>query len=403
MTPRLALVALALALLPACSARRLPKVEDPVPPVVRVTAPADGATVQDATPAIEIDYADEQSGISVVSFRVLINGVDYSADFDHHSRGASGRISAARPIPLGENRLTVEVHDRAGNRARAETTFVNAGGGWLAVTAVPGAGPRRNVELILDASGSMREAIGLGTRMEAAKAAVRSLVEALPAGTPLGLRVFRDCRDIASLVPIEPIEKGAFVAKLEGIEPAGGTPLVASLLESLDTLSRIREGERIAVLVTDGGESCQGSIEQAVSRARDAATRVIVIGFDITQGSVNDQLRRLAEGTGGAFFDAREPEQLRLALERSVLRLGYRVFDPAGREAGRGDVDGGRLELPLGTYRVRLDTAPPVVVEDVAIGPLSETTVELRRAGGRVAAEVRGPTRAAGAPGAARP
>lgn len=47
-----------------------------------------------------------------------------------------------------------------------------------------------------------------------------------------------------------PVDKAAFIARVEGIEPAGGTPLVASRLRSFEALGKIREGERIAILVT---------------------------------------------------------------------------------------------------------------------------------------------------------
>lgn len=397
-----AVLTLALALLPACVPRELAKIEDAVPPTVRILEPAEGARVETATPTIEVEYTDERSGVSAVSFRALVNGRDYSAAFDHHSRGATGRISSARPLPLGENRLTVEVADRAGNLGRAEVTFFNASGGWLTVAAAPGAELRRNVELVLDASGSMREAVGPTSRMAVAKAAIKSLVEGLPAGIPLGLRVFRDCQNIASLMPIRPVDKAAFVAQVAKIEPAGGTPLVASLLQSFEALGKIREGERIAVLVTDGGESCGGSLAEAASRAKDASTRVIVIGFGIAEAGVNRQLQMLAESTGGAFFDARDPAQLRVALERSVLWLGYQVVNAAGQQVARGEVDGDRLELPLGTYEVRLDTTPRLAVHSVTIGTLTETRVQLRRTSAGLVAEVRSPAPPAGRPGASQ-
>jgi len=77
------------------------------------------------------------------------------------------------------------------------------------------------------------------------------------------------------------VDKTAFLDRIDGIEPSSGTPLVASLLESFNALRELRGGQRVSVLVTDGAESCGGSLQKAVNRARDANTRVIVIGFDI--------------------------------------------------------------------------------------------------------------------------
>lgn len=380
----------------ACAAPQLPQVTDAAPPAVRVAAPLEGARIETPTPQIEVEYADDASGILVTTFRAFINGTDHSADFDHHSRGATGRISARRRLPLGENHLVVEVADRSGKTGRGETRFVNAAGGWLTVAADPGAAPARTVELVLDASGSMRDALGLTTRMDVAKEAIHSLIEAIPAGTPLGLRVFEDCGRIAERVAIAPVDRARFLAAVAAVEPAGGTPIVASLLESFEALGRVREGQRVAVLVTDGGESCQGSMDDAINRAKDAATRVIVIGFDIEDAGITQQLRALAEGTGGAFYDASAAEELRLALERSVLRLGYGVFDQAGNHVADGDVDGEPVELPVGTYQVRFATVPAIVVPEVVVGSLTETGVRLRRTAGGIQGE-------AGAPGPAAP
>lgn len=387
--------ALSLAFLSGCAARAMPGVNDAVAPTIRIVAPAEGARVTSSTPTIEIQYADDASGIQVVSFHALINGRDYSADFDHHIGGASGTISASRPLPLGVNHLVAEVADRAGNVGRVEGTFINAGGGWITAAAAPNAEPRRNVELILDASGSMADPLGLSTRMAVAKDAIKELVGSIPGGTPLGLRVFRDCNDISQLVAIQPVDKTAYDAQVEKIEPTRGTPLVAALLQSFDALGQTTDGQRVAVLVTDGGESCGGSLDEAVNRAKDAATRVVIIGFNIEDSGITAQLKGLAESTGGAFYDARDPDQLKAALERSVLRLTYSVYDATGKEVGQGDVGGDRLEFASGTYSIRFHTLPALGVDDVQVGSLTETTIELHRTPAGTVAEVRGPTPAA--------
>jgi von Willebrand factor type A domain len=382
-----------LPVLSACTAPQLAKVEDSKPPTVRIVAPADGARILTATPAIDIEYSDEGAGVAAASFRATINDADYSTAFDHYSRGATGRVPASRPLRLGKNRLVVEVPDRAGNLGRAEITFWNGGAGWLTVGIPPGSEPRRSVELVLDASGSMRDKVGERIRMAVAKDAVKGLVEALPGTIPLGLRVYWDCTDIKSILPIQSVDKPAFVAEVEKIEPKGGTPLIASLLQSIDALSRIQEGERLAVLVTDGGESCGGGIEQAVGRAKEAGVRVVVIGVDIPNRQVEAQLRMLGEGTGGALLavDASAAGKLLKALEQSVLRIGYQVLDASGRQAAQGDVNGERVELPLGTYEVRLALVPPITVQGVVIGSLSETNVQLHRSAGALSGRVLGP------------
>lgn len=369
-------------------AQRIKRAPDSTPPAIRIVQPAPGARIETFTPAIELVYDDEGTGVQVVSFRAMINGRDHSADFEHHSQGASGKIAPSNPLPLGENKLTIELADRAGNIGRAESTFINAGGGWLTAVADPGVGPRRHVELVLDASGSMNDKLLDNTRMAVAKGAVKSLITALPVDTPLGLRVFKGCDNIASLIPIAKVDKPAYIATVEAIEPNGGTPIVASLLQSFQALAKLQDVERLSVLVTDGGESCNGAIKDAAEQAKERSIRVIVISFDIKERTINEQLQKLAELTGGAYFNAQDGAELQAALERSVLRLGYGVFDAKGQRVTQGDVNGERVMLPIGTYQVRFDVSSSKVVQDVAIGPLGEVTVRLRQSGNGVTAEL---------------
>jgi hypothetical protein len=368
--------------------QRITRAPDAVAPAIRVASPSSGTRIETFTPEIEIEYDDEGSGVAVVSFKAVINGRDHSASFEHHSRGATGKIAVSNPLPLGENTLVVEVRDRAGNIGRAEATFVNAAGGWLAALADPGVGPRRHIELVLDASGSMSEKLLDNTRMAVAKGAVKALVKALPADVPLGLRVFRDCAAIEQLIPIGNVDPAAFSATVDKIQPTGGTPIVASLLQSFQMLSQLQEVERVAVLVTDGGESCNGAMKDAVQRARELSIRVIVISFDIKERTVNEQLIKLAEDTGGAYFNAQDGAELREALERSVLKLGFGVHDGQGRRVAEGEVNGPAVMLPVGTYRVRFDVASARIEQEVRIGPLGTATIRLRQAGTTVVPSV---------------
>lgn len=372
----------------ACASGQYQTPDDQIPPVVRIVYPEEGERVETPTPTIQVEYADDKSGVAAVSFRAEVNGRDYSVQFDHYRTGARAEIPTAMSLPLGKNHLVVEVADRAGNIGRAEVDFLNASGGWIKAVSAPGAEPERHVELVLDASGSMREAIGIASRMDVAKEAIGNLVESLPSGTPLGLRVFFGCDNIVSLVGIQPVNKSFFMDQVGTIEPSQGTPLVVSLSQSIEVLSQFRTGERIAVLVTDGGESCGGAMDSVLVHAADAATRVIVIGFDIAEAGLTAELRRFAESTGGSFFDARNPDELSRALERSVLRINYGVYDLENRLVADGAVNGDPIELPVGTYHVRIATSPPIILRDVEVGRLTETPVELRRGPSGLTAEV---------------
>jgi len=370
------------------SAQRITRAADKAPPAIKVASPAQGARIDTFTPVIEIAYDDEGSGVAVVSFRVTINGRDHSVEFEHHSQGATGKIAASNPLPLGENKITVELADRSGNLGRAESTFINAGGGWLNAIADPGVGSGRHIELVFDASGSMDDKMLDNTRMDVAKGSVKNLIKALPADTPLGLRVFTACDNIRSLIPIVKVDKVAFVATVDAIKPFGGTPIVASLLQSFDTLAKLQDVQRMTVLITDGGESCSGLLKDAAEKAKEFGIRLIVITFDLNDQVTNRELAKLALDTGGAYFNAQNGAELQNALERSILRITYGVFDAQGKRVADGDVNGQRLMLPIGTYQVRLDLSTSKVVQDVTIGSLNEVTVRMRQTGKGVTTEL---------------
>ncbi|WP_228839743.1 VWA domain-containing protein [Nocardia cyriacigeorgica] len=88
--------------------------------------------------------------------------------------------------------------------------------------------------LVLDASGSMLAADpGGGTKMDAAKTAVRTFVAAAPEPAKVGLTVYgtetgnsdaekdAGCRDVRVLQPAERIDKSALTAAVDQIVPRG--------------------------------------------------------------------------------------------------------------------------------------------------------------------------------------
>ena len=380
---------LQIALGAGCTPEKIAPIADTAAPSVKISFPRNGQKIMSPTPTIEVAYSDDITGTAVLSFTAHINERVYSAEFDHHSLGASGKISHLRRLPLGRNRLVVRIADRNGNVGQDEINFINASGGYLSVHGADAT--KRYVELILDGSGSMKERLVGSTRMEVAKHAVGELLAALPDKTNLGLRVFHGIDNIKQLVPVGPLNKAEFAREVNAVQPDGGTPLVASLKQSFEALREFNDGERIVVLVTDGGESYGARVSDAVTDAKDAATKVFVIGFGITSEGIMKQLRQIALDTGGGFFDVQRPDDLKNALIESVLRISYKTYDSQGNQAAGGFVGGRPAELPIGTYEVRLDSVPAVTVKGVKVGSLTKTEVRLKRTDTGLTSEVRGP------------
>jgi Ca-activated chloride channel homolog len=120
--------------------------------------------------------------------------------------------------------------------------------------------------LVLDSSGSMDEAAPGGTKMAAAKRAVRTLVDALPAEAQLGLAVYgagtgnaasdkaAGCKDVKVVHPVGPLDKAAVIRSADAAKPRGYTPIGRSLRAAADALPK--EGPRSIVLVSDGEDTC---------------------------------------------------------------------------------------------------------------------------------------------------
>ncbi len=207
--------------------------------------------------------------------------------------------------------------------------------------------------LVLDASGSMRGDDGSGRpKIDAAKQALLQLVDELPDGTPVGLRVYghrvpntdqvNGCQDTELLVPVGPLDRAELRAAVAGVQATGYTPIGMSLQSALGDLPD--EGPRTVVLISDGIDTCAPpdpcTIAGELAR-EDVDLRVESIGFQVDPVAA-EQLRCIAEVTGGAFRAVDDADSLLRAL---------REYEVAGTPVtgGSGPADAPALEA--GEYR----------------------------------------------------
>jgi Ca-activated chloride channel family protein len=212
--------------------------------------------------------------------------------------------------------------------------------------------------LILDSSKSMNDPAGNGgTRMDAAKAAVDQLLEALPEGAPVGIRVYgatvaettraEGCRDTELVVPVGPLDKDAARARVQALEGKGRTPIGNSLLAAPDDMPD-RGRPRTVILVSDGGDNCAppNPCEAAREVARQGLNlKISVVGLQVTD-RVRRQLQCIADAGGGSYVDAADPEQLADELSAAFARA-FRAYEPTGTP-----VEGGpspEQATPVGT------------------------------------------------------
>jgi Ca-activated chloride channel family protein len=174
--------------------------------------------------------------------------------------------------------------------------------------------------LVLDASGSMWGRVDGRPKIAIARDAVAALAAAWPAGARLGLVAYghrrpADCADIETVAPLGAQSAAALAERVRAIVPRGRTPLGDAVRHAAQELGW-RERPARVILVSDGIENCRAD-PCAVGRELRASGRdfvVHVVGFDVADPRDQQQLRCLAEATGGRFVPASSAAELATAL-----------------------------------------------------------------------------------------
>ena len=192
------------------------------------------------------------------------------------------------------------------------------------------AAPTVPVMVVLDASGSMNADDAPGPRIDAAKNAVNSLIDSLPADTQVGLQVYgtgtgstdaekaAGCTDIKTLAPVGPLDAAALKAQVDTVVASGYTPVGNALRAAADALPN--EGPRSIVLVSDGEDTCAppAPCDVANELHQQGIDLVIhTVGFKV-DATARDQLSCIAQATGGTYSDAADAAALTQALATKV-------------------------------------------------------------------------------------
>lgn len=232
----------------------------------------------------------------------------------------------------------------------------------------------RSVLLILDSSKSMNEpAGGGGTRLDAAKAATKELLEAVPEDARVGLRVYgarvsettraRGCRDTELVIPVGSVQRDRVEQVVDGLEGKGRTPIGRSLLAAPGDFTA--PGRRTVILVSDGGDNCAppDPCRAAAEVSEQGIDMTIqVVGLQVDE-RVREQLRCIAEAGGGSYVDANDPDQLKAELQAAFARA-FRPYEPTGKPIQGGPAPAAAAPASPGQY---LDALPPAQARWYAI------------------------------------
>lgn len=252
----------------------------------------------------------------------------------------------------------------------------------------------RNLEIVLDVSGSMNAKLGSSTRWQTALEVLKKFVATIPDDFNVALRVYghrhpsksaETCTDTELIVPLAKLDRAKIIDTVSGLKPRGETPLVLSTLETIGDLSAAKGGT--VILITDGEESCKGDPKAAAVTLKESGLDVTlnIVGFTLTAQTVKSQLTTLAGSTGGRYFGASSGSELSNAIRLAALpRMPFDLLDSTGRVVVSGKTGEPGRELPNGDYRIRVNAPGGVLEDKLTISPNRLTTVSFAYEGDKL-------------------
>ena len=202
--------------------------------------------------------------------------------------------------------------------------------------------------IILDYSSSMMKRLNDKSRAAHAVYALYSVLETIPKGSKIGLRVFgpdeqsmheypngintrRDCKATKLAVPISADNVDNLRSKLsEYTRPFGETPIAYSLSQAINNDFKERDSLKHIVLITDGGEGCGGNpcklISDIMRLRSDIKIDVIAIAGDEKNSFLS--LSCLPNATNGNFIVVDNSDDLYTKMKSTITYLPKQKFNP---------------------------------------------------------------------------
>lgn len=189
---------------------------------------------------------------------------------------------------------------------------------------------QNNLIVIMDSSGSMAGKAGGETKIEIAKkSAARFLGGVLPE-TNLGLIIYghkgnntyarkqESCAGIEEVYSLGKIDSNQAKEAVDKLSATGWTPIANSLEKAKSILANFPSDKynNTVLLISDGIETCDGDPIKAAKELNNSNLEIVidVVGFDVS-GSIEEQLRGIAENADGKYYSARTSTELDSTLE----------------------------------------------------------------------------------------
>lgn len=264
--------------------------------------------------------------------------------------------------------------------------------------------PPSQIELILDASGSMRGKVKSGEqKITIAKNVLSSIIHNLPEDLEVALRVYghhlpkdpkrESCNDTELIVPFGTNNRETLIKAIDNISPKGQTPIGRSLLMLSEDFKET-SGAKLVILVSDGIETCstnKNDKEYPISvikmlQEKGFQFRVNIVGFEIGESQTREFLQTLAQTSGGHYYDAKGTKQLENSIDKA-MNTTYSVLDAQGIAVGQGLIDSDPVLVPEGTYTVVIEMDPPLEISNVKVNKRDLVLIRLHNDRGKIATD----------------
>jgi Ca-activated chloride channel homolog len=212
------------------------------------------------------------------------------------------------------------------------------------VVAVPVLREQAAVVLAVDVSLSMAAEDVAPSRIEAARSAARRFVEEAPENLEIGLVAFAGTA-IPVVAPTE--DRAPTLSALDRLGLGQGTAVGEAIFTSLELVASLDEGQGVppvmVVVLTDGTSTVGRADSEAAAAAAEAGVPVSTVAYGTPSGVIEFQgqsvavpvdegtLRRVAETTGGRFFEAGSAGELGAILDAIGSQL---AFETENQEIG---------------------------------------------------------------------
>ena len=235
----------------------------------------------------------------------------------------------------------------------------------------PGPLGGRPYYIIFDASGSMMAPMDGQRKFDVAREALIGLINEIPDGSPLSLRVYghskraiepgadEDTELVYQTNALTDAERAAAISRINAIRPMGRTPLALSLQQALRDIRPVFRGEAtFLILLTDGGEdTTSGGVDPEEAAGQVGAREDIdftIVGFDIHRPSWQEQLEAMASFGGARYLAVDDAESLAEEFLNAARHLNL-TLEITNEETGDTFTlqEDERLEAQPGVYTLK--------------------------------------------------